>query len=170
MTTHPGSGPRRLMRSRDRKLAGVCGGIAEYLDLDPTVVRVVFVVLLLFPFFPLVGGVVLYLLLWLVMPEPVAPAGPPPARSVPAVEPFEPAPAGSLPAAPASQAADDGGRAGARLLGGVLLAAGVLFLLQRAAGPWWPAWWMPNLMMLGWPLLLIVIGGLILLSASSRRP
>jgi phage shock protein C len=169
MTTHPGSGPRRLMRSRERKVAGVCGGVAEYLDLDPTVVRVVFVVLLLFPFFPLVGGVVLYLLLWLVMPEPVTPA-PPPAGSLPADGPSGPTPAEALPAVPASQAADDSSRAGARLLGGVLLAAGVLFLLQRLAGPWWPGWWMPNLMMLGWPLLLIVIGGLVLLSASSRRP
>jgi phage shock protein C len=157
------------MRSRERKVAGVCGGVAEYLDLDPTVVRVVFVVLLLFPFFPLVGGVVLYLLLWLVMPEPVTPA-PPLADSLPADGPSGPTPAGALPAVPASQAADDSSRAGARLFGGVLLAAGVLFLLQRLAGPWWPGWWMPSLMMLGWPLLLIVIGGLVLLSASSRRP
>jgi phage shock protein PspC (stress-responsive transcriptional regulator) len=37
---------RRLYRSRtDRKLAGVCGGLAQYVNMDPTVIRVVFVVL-----------------------------------------------------------------------------------------------------------------------------
>ena len=36
---------KRLMRSRtDRKIAGVCGGIAEYLDVDSTIVRVIWVV------------------------------------------------------------------------------------------------------------------------------
>ena len=35
---------KRLMKSRtDRKLAGVCGGIAEYLEVDPTVIRLVWV-------------------------------------------------------------------------------------------------------------------------------
>lgn len=58
---------KRLTRSKkDRKLVGVCAGIAEYFDIDPTVVRVVFV------FLGLPGGapgVFLYLVLWLVMPE-----------------------------------------------------------------------------------------------------
>ncbi len=50
----------------DRVLAGVCGGLAEYLDLDPTLVRVLAVVIVL-----LTGGVGLlaYVLLWLLAPE-----------------------------------------------------------------------------------------------------
>ncbi|MBR4773479.1 MAG: PspC domain-containing protein, partial [Bacteroidales bacterium] len=39
---------RRLMRSTtDRRIAGVCGGIAKYLNVDPTVVRIIFLVALL---------------------------------------------------------------------------------------------------------------------------
>jgi phage shock protein PspC (stress-responsive transcriptional regulator) len=36
--------PRRLYRSRDRQLAGVAGGMADYLDIDPTVVRILWVI------------------------------------------------------------------------------------------------------------------------------
>ena len=55
----------RLMRSEtDRMIAGVCGGLAEYLNLDPVLVRLAFIVL------GLASGVglVLYVLLWIVMP------------------------------------------------------------------------------------------------------
>lgn len=58
---------KRLYRSKtDRKLAGVCGGLGEYLGVDSTVVRVVFVILALPGGLP---GVLLYLILWLIMPE-----------------------------------------------------------------------------------------------------
>jgi phage shock protein PspC (stress-responsive transcriptional regulator) len=57
---------KRLYRSRtDRQLAGVCGGLADYLGLDPSIVRVAFVVL------ALLGGpgLLLYIILALVVPE-----------------------------------------------------------------------------------------------------
>jgi phage shock protein C len=57
---------KKLYRSRhDRQIAGVCGGLAEYFSLDPTVVRLVFVVL------TLMGGpgLLLYIVLALVVPE-----------------------------------------------------------------------------------------------------
>ena len=58
---------KKLYRSLDRKLAGVCGGIAEYLGVDPTVVRIVYLVLTLFSVaFP---GILLYLILWALIPE-----------------------------------------------------------------------------------------------------
>lgn len=59
---------RRLRRSRtNRMIAGVVGGIAEYLDVDPTVARVVFILVsVLSAAFP---GMLVYLLLWLVIPE-----------------------------------------------------------------------------------------------------
>ena len=73
--------PKKLMRSRaDRKIAGVCGGMAHYLDLDVTLVRLVWVlVTILAGIFP---GVVVYVLAWIVVPEeptaiPVAAAGQP---------------------------------------------------------------------------------------------
>ena len=57
---------KQLRRSRrDRRLAGVCAGIAEYFGWDPTLVRVAWIVL------TLMGGcgILLYLILWVVMPE-----------------------------------------------------------------------------------------------------
>jgi phage shock protein PspC (stress-responsive transcriptional regulator) len=57
---------RALRRDRqDRKLAGVCGGLARHLDVDPTLVRVVFVVLTLFG----AAGLLLYVALWVFVPE-----------------------------------------------------------------------------------------------------
>ena len=39
---------KRLYKSRDKKVCGVCGGIAEYFDIDPTIVRIIYVVLIMF--------------------------------------------------------------------------------------------------------------------------
>ena len=57
---------KKLTRSADRILGGVCGGIAEYMDVDPTVVRVGYAVLTLFTAF---YGVLLYPVLWIIIPE-----------------------------------------------------------------------------------------------------
>ena len=56
---------RRLYRSRrERMIAGVCGGLAEYFDMDPTWVRIIFILFLL------AGGsaFLVYLVMWLVVP------------------------------------------------------------------------------------------------------
>lgn len=71
---------QKLMRppknSPDRKIAGVCAGFAQYFDLDVTIVRVVWLIVALFGG----GGVLAYIIAWIVMPEapdvymvPVAP-------------------------------------------------------------------------------------------------
>ena len=62
--------PKRLYRSRnDRMIGGVCGGLAEYFNIDPVLVRVITVVVGLFA----LSGVLAYLILWIVVPEePVA--------------------------------------------------------------------------------------------------
>jgi phage shock protein C len=52
----------------DKKIAGVCGGIAEYLDVDPTVVRLLWVALSVVPG-GLVGGVLAYVLAWIIIPK-----------------------------------------------------------------------------------------------------
>lgn len=56
----------RLTRSGDRMLGGVCAGIAEYFDLDPTLVRIAYVLVsVLSAAFP---GFLVYLILWAVIP------------------------------------------------------------------------------------------------------
>ena len=66
---------RRLTRSsRHKMIAGVCGGIAEYFDLDPTVVRVAFVLVSIVSVaFP---GILAYIILMFVMPPPAPPGSP----------------------------------------------------------------------------------------------
>ncbi|MGB9695211.1 MAG: PspC domain-containing protein [Caldisericaceae bacterium] len=58
---------KRLYRSRkDRVLCGVCGGLAEYLNLDPSIVRILWAVLTLFS----IGtGIVIYIVMCLVVPS-----------------------------------------------------------------------------------------------------
>lgn len=57
----------RLTRSDNRVIAGVCAGLADYFNLDPTLVRVGYIVVsLLSAAFP---GLLIYIILWLVMPE-----------------------------------------------------------------------------------------------------
>lgn len=58
--------PKRLYRSRTNvMLGGVCAGLADYFNMDPTVMRLIFVLL------ALLGGhgLLLYLILWLVVPQ-----------------------------------------------------------------------------------------------------
>lgn len=56
---------KRFHKSADRKLCGVCGGVAEYLDIDPTVVRILWILMVIFAGF----GILLYLILALLMPN-----------------------------------------------------------------------------------------------------
>ena len=56
---------KQLMRSgRDKKIAGVCAGVAHYLDMDPTIVRVIWGVLA----FCYGAGIVAYIILWMIAP------------------------------------------------------------------------------------------------------
>ena len=57
---------KRLYLSNDKKLAGVCGGIAEYMDVDPTIVRLVAVVIALVT--AVVPFCIAYLIAWLIIP------------------------------------------------------------------------------------------------------
>jgi len=68
VSTTMSSGRRPLRRSgTNRKIAGVCGGLAEYFDVDATLIRVLWAVLAIVP--PVFAvSVVLYLVAWLVMP------------------------------------------------------------------------------------------------------
>lgn len=60
---------RRLTLSRDdRMLAGVCGGFGEYFQADPVLIRVIAVLLIVFTGF--LPGIIAYLVVWMIMPEP----------------------------------------------------------------------------------------------------
>lgn len=65
----PGEGRRLRLSATERKIGGVCGGLGEFLQLDPLLFRVAFVV------FAFVGGlgILIYLVLWLVIPGPAVP-------------------------------------------------------------------------------------------------
>lgn len=56
---------QKKLERKEGKLLGVCAGVGDYLDLDPTVVRLAFVLL----FFFAGGGILLYLILALIMPK-----------------------------------------------------------------------------------------------------
>jgi phage shock protein PspC (stress-responsive transcriptional regulator)/predicted membrane protein len=96
------------MRSRQhRVIAGVCGGIAAYFQLDPVLVRVGFVLLALFTR----GlGLIAYVVLWVVMPEDASESGP-----------------------QATNGSSGVGGGGALVLGVLLMAAGAVWLLEAVA-------------------------------------
>ncbi|WP_294532906.1 PspC domain-containing protein [uncultured Bacteroides sp.] len=57
---------KKLTRSSNKMFAGVCAGIAEYLGWETSVVRITYVLLSLFTAF---AGVLVYIILWIVMPD-----------------------------------------------------------------------------------------------------
>ena len=62
---------KKLARSRtDKKIAGVCAGFAEYLELDVTLVRLLWIMLIFFGGW----GAIAYLVAWIIMPEEPVPA------------------------------------------------------------------------------------------------
>ena len=78
----PVPGGRRLTLSEtDKKIAGVCGGIAEYFGVDATLVRIAWCVASIF-FGAIVFGIIAYLLAWFLIPRPtpavLSPAAPAP--------------------------------------------------------------------------------------------
>ena len=59
---------KKLTRSTsDRWVAGICGGIGEYFEIDPNVIRVLWVIITVLTGF--VAGIIIYILLWIILPE-----------------------------------------------------------------------------------------------------
>lgn len=148
----------RLERSRaNRVIGGVCGGLAEYLDIDATFVRVVMVVLA----FPFGVGVLIYFLLLVFMPNP--------GETTPFVRPVAtdhsvvaaPADPATAPVAPrvVDPAEMERRRNG---LGLLLVAVGVVFLLGNMGAFRFIDWHYI------WPLVLIAVG-VYFISRRSRR-
>jgi len=108
MHDQPHSEPRRLTRSANHQLGGVCGGIADYTKVDPTLVRVGFVLLALLSLGG--GALIAYAVLWVIMPAPAP---------------------GASPASGGSSAS------GVMLLGIVLVLAGISIAFHGLSFLWW---------------------------------
>jgi phage shock protein C len=141
----PDTGPRRLTRSHDRMLGGVAGGLADYFDFDPTVMRLLVVLAAL-----LSGGVVIiaYIVMWIVIPE--APTTPTSGSGGTGD--------GAANAAGVTEVHHDDRT---QVVGIVLIAIGALVLLNQVAFFNTFGW---RVMRFWWPALLI-LGGLALLAA-----
>ncbi len=57
--------PKRIHRSRDKKIGGVCGGVAEYFNIDPTIIRLIWAIFAL----AYGSGLLAYLICWIVIPD-----------------------------------------------------------------------------------------------------
>jgi phage shock protein PspC (stress-responsive transcriptional regulator) len=155
---------RRLYRSRtDSVIGGVAGGVADYLDVDPSIVRIVWAILAI-----VTGGIffVLYIVMWIVVPEgpPQHYAGPMPP---PAAEGGEPVGGETVTTDQAAWAtAAEGPRrhrsssVAPMIFGLLLIGLGAWFLLDEYV-PWLDS----DLL---WPVGLVAIG-IILLVVSARR-
>lgn len=67
---------KRLYRSKkDRILGGVCAGLGEHLDIDPTVIRLIWAVVTVLSFGT---GIIVYILAWIIIPEADTETAPPP--------------------------------------------------------------------------------------------
>ncbi len=57
---------KKLYRSvEEKKIAGVCGGLGEYFDIDPTIIRLIWLAML----FAVGSGVLAYIIAWIIVPE-----------------------------------------------------------------------------------------------------
>jgi phage shock protein C len=153
---------KRLYRSAKSKVfGGVAGGIAEYFDIDPIIIRLLFVIIA----FAGGGGAIVYLILWIALPlEPITPftmnmgagetqgadntaAHSTPGHTAGPTEPFS---------FPVKKENKNG------LIGGVvLIALGLIFLANR---------FIPNINFGDlWPLVLVVLGGVLIATSFAER-
>ncbi len=57
---------KKLYRSiEEKKIAGVCGGLGEYFDIDPTIIRLIWLAMI----FAVGSGVLAYIIAWIIVPE-----------------------------------------------------------------------------------------------------
>ena len=142
---------RRLYRSsRERVISGVAGGVAEYFDLDPSIVRIAWALLAL-----ITGGVflILYGVMWLVVPVAPGTAGSSP--------PGESSPSGT-PSAPAPHAERYRSGSAGLVFGLIFVGLGLYFLARE----YLPSFNIDRL----WPLGLVALGIFLLIAAMRQRP
>ena len=158
---------RRLYRSRsDRMVWGVCGGLAKYFDMDPTIVRIIAVLLI----FANGLGILAYIIMAIVVPLEGSKVTTPKETIKENVEDMKET-AGELGREIQSTLVGEEGESEEvakvrhrrrNVLGIILIVLGILFLLGSFNLFWWFDW--SNF----WPLILVAIGVLIILSARRR--
>jgi phage shock protein C len=160
--------PKRFYRSTtDKKIGGVAAGLGEYFDLDPLLIRLIFVVLA----FAGGGGVLIYIILWIITPEKPFGTKANPGDSAPftppADPPYEPSSSSSYsqstppPPAPAPQEPKAPKQRGSLVGGLVLITIGALFLADELL----PDVTFGDL----WPVILVVIGIGLLINSIVKR-
>ena len=147
--------PKRLYLSRKNKvIAGVAGGIAEYLDVDPVLIRIAFIIAI----FAGGSGILAYIIAWIIIPEqpkeetmttPIETPPPPQPSQASQPPPLEPKP-------------EPRPSRGSVVGGAILIVLGLLFLGHN---------FLPDFNFIDyWPLILVVIGGsLIYKSLQSKK-
>jgi phage shock protein PspC (stress-responsive transcriptional regulator) len=137
---------KRLYRShKEKMIGGVCGGLAEYFDIDPVFIRILFVVAV----FAGGSGILAYIICWIVIPE--QPYSTPVAPTAPASQQASPQPA------PVTEPSN---RKGSMYAGVILIIVGGLFLADN---------FLPHFHFSDfWPILMILLG-IAILSRSTRH-
>lgn len=152
---------RRLYKAdRDRVIGGVAGGVAENLDVDPTIVRVIWALLAL-----ITGGVffILYIVMWIVVPY-----GPEPSEVTPSEPGATPADAQAAAASPGwdaqpyRRARHESGGGWSLVFGLILVGLGLYFLMRE----YYPNIHVDRL----WPLGLVLLGLVLLIGAVRGKP
>lgn len=125
---------KKLYLSRDKKIGGVCGGIAEHFDMDPTVVRLFWILFSIFGG----AGVIGYIIAMVIIPE-------------------NPHTSGDFEGDYKRDYSSDGNDSnkGNIIIGGILIIIGVMYLFRRYFGLYWLS--LRNLTHL-WPLILVAFG------------
>jgi phage shock protein PspC (stress-responsive transcriptional regulator) len=153
---------KRLYRSAKSKVfGGVAGGIAEYYDIDPIIIRLLFVIIA----FAGGGGAIVYLILWVALPlEPIMPF----TMNMGSGEPFNAESQGEKTGADTNPGASNPFNIPVKpenrngLIGGiVLITLGMIFFANR---------FIPNINFHNvWPLVLVVIGGVLIATSLAER-
>ncbi len=159
---------KRLYRSRsDRMIWGVCGGLAKYFDMDPTIVRVIAVLSIFFGSL----GIWAYIILAIIVPLENSKAAEPKDTIKENVEEMKET-ASELGRELRSTLAGEEGESEEitkmrhrrrNTLGIILVVLGIVFLLGSFNLFWWFRW------SALWPLILVAIGALIIFSARKKR-
>ncbi len=150
---------RRLMRnSEGAVLAGVAAGFADYFAVDPTLIRLGFVLLAVFGG----SGLVLYVVSWVLMPRAGEGTGAAADEASPAERMARDAVARGEKVVEGLRRSSEGPSRGRLVAGVILVGVGLVFLLER----FWPFrwWWIADL----WPAVLILVGLAMILNARRR--
>jgi len=143
---------KRLARSRtDFMLGGVCAGLGKYFGIDPTIVRLIFVLLLISGG----SGVFLYLILWIVMPREDLQDSQGPLNG------DEFGRRARQMGEEMRQVASQPNPRTAQFLGIALVVLGLVYLVQNLHIPWL-VWFNSNI---AWPIVLVIAGILLLMRA-----